>query len=381
VKVKKVKKIRQASNKSPNRVGHSILQLIRVFIGALFVFSGFVKAVDPLGTTYKIQDYLIAFDGIFIQLLFLAYPLALLLILAELLIGFNLLFKIKLKISTWAAFILMVFMTALTLYIAIYNPVEDCGCFGDAIKISNWNTFYKDVLLLVLIVVLLLYIKQFRQVFRRPAEWLLLLLLALLSVGFMLYNLTYLPIIDFRPYKVGVNIPEAMAIPDDAAMDLYEYTFFYEKDGKVEAYPIDNLPDSTWQFLSQESKLIEQGYQPTIYDFEIVTLDYDDVTDELLANKGVSYWIISYDLESVSEKAMQTIQAFVQNTQNPAVNICVLTASSSEIIDNINAKYALNIPFYKVDPITLKTMIRANPGVMMIENGTIQAKWNWRTLK
>lgn len=373
------------SSKSANLLGTSqiLLHANRIFIGLLFVFSGFVKAVDPLGTVYKIEDYLIAFDGFFVELTFLAFPAAICLIALELLIGLNLLFKVWPKITSWIALVFMLFMTALTLYIAIYNPVSDCGCFGDALAISNWQTFFKDVVLLIMIIILLFGKKQLRPIYQSRFEWILVILFVVLSFGFMVYNLTHLPVIDFRPYKVGVNIQEAMSYPKDASRDVYEYIFTYEKDGVEKSFSLEEIPDSSWTFVSQETKLIAEGYQPPIQDFEILTANYEDLTDEILEYEGITYLIISYDLSLASKKSMERIKSFVthQRQQDQDVKIYALTASSTDDIQDFKLKYDLDFPFYKMDPITLKTMIRANPGVMKLKAGTIKGKWNWRQIE
>jgi len=373
------------SSKSANLLGTTqiLLHANRILIGLLFVFSGFVKAVDPLGTVYKIEDYLIAFDGFFVGLTFLAFPAAICLIALELLIGLNLLFKVWPKITSWIALVFMLFMTALTLYIAIYNPVSDCGCFGDALVISNWQTFFKDVVLLIMIIILLFGKKQLRPIYQSRFEWILVILFVVLSFGFMVYNLTHLPVIDFRPYKVGVNIQEAMSYPKDAPRDVYEYIFTYEKDGLEKSFSLEEIPDSTWTFISQETKLISEGYQPPIQDFEILTASYEDLTDEILEYQGVTYLIISYDLSLASEKSMERIKSFVthQRQQDQDVKIYALTASSTDDIQDFKLKYDLDFPFYTTDPITLKTIIRANPGVMKLKAGTIKRKWNWRQIK
>lgn len=373
------------SSKSANLLGTSqiLLHANRIFIGLLFVFSGFVKAVDPLGTVYKIEDYLIAFDGFFVELTFLAFPAAICLIALELLIGLNLLFKVWPKITSWIALVFMLFMTALTLYIAIYNPVSDCGCFGDALAISNWQTFFKDVVLLIMIIILLFGKKQLRPIYQSRFEWILVILFVVLSFGFMVYNLTHLPVIDFRPYKVGVNIQEAMSYPKDASRDVYEYIFTYEKDGVEKSFSLEEIPDSSWTFVSQETKLIAEGYQPPIQDFEILTANYEDLTDEILEYEGITYLIISYDLSLASKKSMERIKSFVthQRQQDQDVKIYALTASSTDDIQDFKLKYNLDFPFYTTDPITLKTIIRANPGVMKLKAGTIKGKWNWRQIK
>jgi len=383
LKTKRVK--HRKSTKSANLLGTNqiLLHANRILIGLLFVFSGFVKAVDPLGTVYKIEDYLIAFDGFFVGLTFLAFPAAVCLIAIELLIGLNLLFKVWPKITSWVALVFMLFMTALTLYIAIYNPVSDCGCFGDALVISNWQTFFKDVVLLIMVIILLFGKKQLRPIYQSRFEWTLVILFVVLSFGFMAYNLTHLPVIDFRPYKIGVNIQESMSYPKDAPRDEYEYVFTYKKDGVEKSFSLEEIPDSTWTFVSQETKLISEGYQPPIQDFEILTANYEDLTDEILEYQGVTYLIISYDLSLTSEKSMERIKSFVtyQRQQDQDVKIYALTASSTDDIQDFKLKYDLDFPFYKMDPITLKTMIRANPGVMKLKAGTIKGKWNWRQIE
>lgn len=356
------------------------LHVNRVLVGLLFIFSGFVKAVDPLGTVYKIEDYLIAFDGFFISLTFLAFPAAVSLIALELLIGLNLLFQVRFKLTTWTALVFMMIMTALTWYIAIYNPVSDCGCFGDAIVISNWQTFYKDVVLLMMSIILLLGHKHFRKIYQTRFEWVLMVVFVFASFGFMTYNLTHLPLLDFRPYKIGVNIQEAMSYPKDAPEDVYEYVFTYEKDGVVKDFSFEEIPDTTWTFVTQETKLVAKGYRPPIQDFDIVTANYENLTDEILSYQGTTYLILSYDLHLMSDKSVERIQSFVahQRKQNQNVKIYALTASSTEDIQAFKSSYKLDFPFYKTDPITLKTMIRSNPGIMQLKAGTIMGKWNWR---
>ena len=355
-----------------------LLHANRLLIGLVFVFSGFVKAVDPLGTVYKIEDYLTAFDGIWGGLTFLAFPAAFLLIAVELLIGLNLVFQVKFKLSSWLAFAFMLVMTPLTLYIALYNPVTDCGCFGDALKVSNWMTFYKNVFFFILTLLLLVFQNKYNKIFLPNVEWGFITVFIVASFGFMVYNLTHLPVLDFRPYKIGVNIPDEMKVPDDAPGDVYEYKFVYEKDGARKIFSIDQLPDSSWTFVSQETKLVSEGYKPPIHDLVILTADFEDVTEEVLNYEGTSYLIVMYDLQKTSERGIEKVKAFVTNKlkEHPEVKVYALTASSSHDIQEFKTKYGLTFPFYKTDPITLKTMIRANPGVMKLVGGTVKGKWN-----
>lgn len=360
-----------------------LLHANRLLIGFVFVFSGFVKAVDPLGTVYKIEDYLTAFGGFFSEITFVAYPAAFLLILVELLIGLNLVFQVRFKLTVWLAFVFMLVVTPLTLYIALYNPVSDCGCFGDALKLTNWQTFYKNIFFFLFTLSLLILNRRFQKIYLPNVEWVMIGVFALSSLGFMVYNLRHQPLIDFRPYKIGVNIPEAMKIPEGAETDVYDYNFIYEKDGIRKIFSdLNNLPDSTWKFVSQETKLISEGYKPPIHDFVILTAEFEDITNEVLSYEGITYLIIMYDLNKTSEKGIEKVKAFTDEKQKqPGVKVYALTASSASEVQEFKTKYGLSFPFYKTDPITLKTMIRANPGVMKLVDGTVKDKWNWRDVR
>lgn len=354
-----------------------LLHAARVLLALVFLFSGFVKAVDPLGTVYKIEDYLSAFGGFWSGLDFAAFPAAFLLILLEFLTGIGLLLQIRMRLSAWVAFVFMLIMTPLTLYIAIYNPVTDCGCFGDAVKLTNWQTFSKNVVFIILAFIVLLRNSGFKKIFLPAVEWGMMVVWTILATGFMIYNLLYLPVIDFRPYKVGVNIPEAMSFPADAPADEYEYKFIYQKDGVQKTFGLDALPDSTWQFVSQETKLIKKGYEPPVKNFSMMSGNMD-MTDQVLMYPGKSCLFILWNLEESSEKGIERIKDFLTANQDSEIKAFVLTSSSIEDMHAFEAKYQLNIPYYQSDAITLKTIIRSNPGIVELVNGTIKAKMSWR---
>jgi uncharacterized membrane protein YphA (DoxX/SURF4 family) len=351
-------------------------------VGLVFVFSGFVKAVDPLGTVYKIEDYLTAFGGFFSDITFVAYPAAFLLILVELLIGLNLVFQVRFRLTVWVTFVFMLIVTPLTLYVALNNPVSDCGCFGDAVKLTNWQTFYKNIFFFLLSLVLVIFNRKSQKIYLPHIEWVMMGLFASSVIVFMVYNLNNLPMLDFRPYKIGVNIPEAMKVPEGAPVDVYEYNFIYEKEGiRKNISDLNHLPDSTWRFISQETKLITEGEKPAIHDFSILTAEFEDVTNEVLIYKGTTYLIIMHDLNKTSVKSIEKVKAFTDEKQmQTGVRVYALTASSTPEIQEFKTKYGLKFPFYKTDPITLKTMIRANPGVMKLVNGTVKGKWNGNRL-
>ena len=216
--------------RAKDRLINFIVATARILLGITFVFSGFVKAVDPIGFVYKIEDYLISFQlTLFIPL---ALTFAIALILLEFLLGVLILLGLYRKTATSFAVLLMAVMTPLTLYIALANPVEDCGCFGDALVISNWATFYKNIVLIAFAIFLLVYHKRIKPLFTNKTKNLVVGFVFLFSLLFCLYNILYIPIIDFRPYKVGVNIPEQME--DDVSKgDVYENIYIYEKDLKL----------------------------------------------------------------------------------------------------------------------------------------------------
>ena len=362
-----------------SKTKNNILIIARIIFGLVFLFSGFVKAVDPLGTAYKISDYLEAFS--LTSLDFLAFPAALILIATEFAIGFNILLNVHLKATTWVAGIFMLVMTPITLYLAISNPISDCGCFGDAIVMTNWQTFYKNVVLCVILATIALLQNQNRPWLSNWGASVVTLFPILVSFGISIYCYNLLPILDFRPYKKGNNIIEGMQIPEDAPLDKYETTFFYEKDGVEQAFTLDNYPaeDSTWTFVRQESKLIEQGFVPPIHDFSIVTED-GDITDLILEDAGYTLLVISHKVEKASTKNIKCVKSTIANAKKAGANVIWLTSSYSDNIEDFKTQYGINDTFGATDDITLKTIVRSNPGLVLIKDATVIEKWHHNSL-
>ncbi len=362
-----------------SKVAHIIGAISRTLLGLTFLFSGFVKAVDPLGTTYKIEDYLHAFGGFFTQLDVLAFPAAVALIAFEFLLGFCLLLNIRTSVTSWLSLVMMLFMTPLTLYIALENPVSDCGCFGDAIVLSNWATFWKNVVLLALVIVLLCTRRHIPQVFTGRAEIGGFFIGVAALVAVMLVSFLSLPFIDFRPYKIGNHIPTLMEYPEGAEPDVYEITFIYEKDGVQQEFTLDNYPanDSTWVFVEQQSTLIKKGYEPPIHDFEIMDADFNDITDDVLMSEEPITLVVMYDLAKADVEQMAKVEALWQGG-----NCHILTGSTTDEIADFCAEHFSNwqieSAFCATDPVTLKTIVRANPGVIVVQDGIIIDKYNLR---
>ena len=361
---------------------HITGSIARTLLALTFLFSGFVKAVDPLGTVYKIQDYLHeGFGGVFQWAIPAAGVAAVCLIALEWLLGIAMLLNVRTQWTSWITLLFYCIMTPLTLYIAIANPVSDCGCFGDALVITNWQTFWKNIILLLLSICLVICRKAIPELF----SWWMEIIIALAALGsvagIMGYSYTHLPQIDFRPYKVGNHIPTLMEIPDDAEVDQYEITLIYAKDGKEQTFTLENYPkgDPEWTFVDQKSVLIKKGYVPPIHDFEIETLEGDYITQDILESEEPVALVVMYDLTKTDTTQLEKIMHMIH--EYPRVYF--LTASGEEEIFAFAEELGWDeettySTFCFTDPITLKTIVRANPGVIVVQNGTIIDKYNLR---
>ena len=370
---------------SPYRL---IASISRTLLGLVFIFSGVVKAIDPLGTVYKIEDYLKAFGGFFTELLPMAEVAAWALIILELLLGVCMVLNIRTQWTAWVSLLFYLVMTPLTLYIALTNPVSDCGCFGDAVVLTNWQTFWKNVVLIILAIVLVACRKHTRQLWSNWMEVVLTVLTIVAAVAFMTWTRLHLPLKDFRPYKVGNHLPTLMEYPDDAEPDVYEYSFVYEKDGVEQTFTLENYPkgDSTWTFVRSNSKLIKKGYEPPIHDFEIINAEGEDLTWDILESEEPVTLVVMYDLKKADKKQMAKVEALANNVElslNDAElslnHFYILTGSGTDDIINFCLEYpALSDYICTCDPVTLKTIVRANPGAIVVQNGTVMDKYNLR---
>ena len=381
----------RASRLSPYRL---IASISRTLLGLVFIFSGVVKAIDPLGTVYKIEDYLKAFGGFFNELLPMAELAAWALIILELLLGVCMVLNIRTQWTSWFALLFYLVMTPLTLYIALTNPVSDCGCFGDAIVLTNWQTFWKNVVLIVLAIILVALRKHVRQLWSNWMEMLLVALTILATVVFMSWTRNHLPVKDFRPYKIGNHLPTLMEYPEDAEPDVYEYAFVYEKDGVEQTFTLENYPkgDSTWTFVRQDSRLIKKGYEPPIHDLEILNADYEDLTWDILESEEPVTLVVMYDLKKADKSQIAKVEALASNLSPFASSpdtlplqgesegaFYILTGSGTDDIINFCLEYpTLSDYVCTCDPVTLKTIVRANPGVIVLQNGIVIDKYNLR---
>lgn len=353
------------------------VNICRFVLAVVFIFSGFVKAIDPFGSFYKIQDYLTAFNLIswfpgYWPLLF-----AVLLAAIEFCAGIYLFLGIRRKISSTLAFLLMLVMTPLTLYLALADPVSDCGCFGDALMLTNWQTFGKNVVLLVAAVTVFRQWREITRFITLKMEWIFSMYTILFVFALSAYCLRNLPLLDFRPYKIGTNIKAGMEIPEGAKLSVLETTFVMEKDGKRKEFTLDNYPDSTWTFVETRTIVKEKGYEPPIHDFAMQSLTSGtDITDSVLTSRGYTFLLVAHRIEEADDSNIDLINEIYDYSVEHGYGFYALTSSPEDAIalwcDRTGAEY----PFCQMDDITLKTIIRSNPGLLLIKDGTILNKWS-----
>ena len=357
--------------------------ICRILVGALFIYSGFVKGVDPLGSDYKFTDYFYAFGMSWMS--FSALFFSFLLSLAEFLIGICLFFNIKTKWAAWGALLFMGVFTPLTLILAIKNPVTDCGCFGDALILTNWETFWKNVILLLMTLVIFFNKEKFKSVFNFLEQTVMLVC----SIVFMLciesYSYRHLPILDFRPYAIGKNIAEGMRIPEGAPHDEYKLTLKYKNKntGEIQDFTEENFPwqdTLNWEHHSTEEKLISEGYKAPIHDFVIEHPEYGNITEEVLDDDNYTFLAVAYNINKTSSENQDKLNKLAAYAQDKGFRFYGLTASNTDDVQNYTQAHGVNYEFCSTDEIQLKTMIRSNPGLVLLRKGTVIDKWGHRDL-
>jgi uncharacterized membrane protein YphA (DoxX/SURF4 family) len=355
--------------------------LSRMILGIVFIFSGFVKVVDPLGSAYKFADYFNAFKLGFLE--FSALPLGIFLAAFELVLGVILILGYRRKIVFLVLMCFMSFFTLLTFILAIFNPVSDCGCFGDALILTNWQTFFKNVVLMVFVLLLYFHRKEEEDSGLWMGEWMVIGGLFVLASSFSVWNYRHIPLIDFRPYDVGTVIAEEMEVPEGAPQDQYETTLVYanKETGKSESFTMENYPKDTllWEFESSDSKLLKKGFEAPIHDFAIMDEGGLDLANEILADKDYSLLMISYRLSKADQAALQIARGWSQlELLADDFTFYAVSATPSAEVESITSTLNLGYEFYAADEIMLKTMIRSNPGFILLKNGTILGKWGYR---
>lgn len=357
--------------------------LARILFGLVFIFSGFVKGIDPWGSAYKFTDYFHAMG--MDALVWAAFPLGIILSFAEFAIGVAFLFNWRMRFFSWLGLLFMAFFTPLTLWIAVTNPVTDCGCFGDALVISNWATFYKNLIFITLAIVVFVNRSWFADQVKTKIPLTLSFITFVVYFGIVYYSYNHLPIFDFRPYKVGTNIPDAMSYPEDAQQDVYENIFYYKnkKTGKIKKFSEENYPwqdTVNWEFNDMESNLVQEGYIPPIHDFRIETPEGENIIDFFIYDENYVFMLVAYDLHETNTEEQSKINTLSGWASGNGYSFICLTSTLPDEAQAFADANQCNYEFFNCDEITLKTMIRSNPGLIAIKDGTIIGKWHYNDI-
>ena len=353
------------------------INICRLGVAVTFILSGFVKAVDPIGSQIKIEDYLSAWHVSQYIPDILTLLASVVLSATEFTLGMLLLFAIRRRLVTRLVMTFMAVMTPLTLWIAISNPVSDCGCFGDAIVLGNWETFFKNVVLTAATAVLLPNAMKMPRLVSLGTQWLVINYTMLFILALAGYSLYILPPLDFRPYYVGADIRKGMEIPEGAEQPKFETTFILEKDGERREFTLDNYPDSTWTFIDSRTIEVSKGYVPPIHDFSITRCDNgEDITDEVIDNRGYTMLLIAPYLEKSDDMQFNDINRIYDYAIENKVAFYCLTASGEKMIERWKEMTGAEYPFCHTDATTLRTIIRSSPGLVVIRNGRIIGKWS-----
>ena len=363
------------------KVSNILANIFRIIVGLVFIFSAFVKGVDPMGLNFKLEDYFIAYKmSFFIPM---ALPIAIFFIILEFVIGVSLIFGTQMFLTAWALLLTMSYFTILTLVSAITNSVSDCGCFGDAVVLTNWETFYKNVFLMIPTIFIFARRRKFKQIFCTKVEWIVIVTSMFFMLVMNVWCLLFEPIIDFRPWKENSDIRKKLIGEPSESNFFIEYK--NPETGELKKYLSTEIPynDSNWvkqnwQFVKTTEEVIKPATPPEILKFAIIDSNGDDYMDEFINRKGASLWIISYDLKEANLNSFNTIDKIAKEAKADNINVIGITGTSYKEVDKIlkNKKYSFN--FYSSDDIVLKIILRSNPGVILINNGVIIKKWSHR---
>lgn len=345
----------------------------RIFVGILFIISGLIKLNDPVGFSFKLEEY---FSSGVLDLPFFephALTISIFVVIFEVLLGVILLMGFRVKFTVWSLLLMIIGFTFLTFYSAYFNKVTDCGCFGDAIKLTPWESFTKDIILLVLIVILFKGQKYIASPFGATTKRIITLLTLIASAVYVNYVLNHLPVVDFRPYKIGANIEEGMSVPENAPKPIFEYAWEFKVDGQKKVFITKgDYPTVKGEFVDVETTEIQKGYEPPIHDFTIEQ-EGEDFAASLLQEPKLMM-VIAYDIAKTEFEALKQIKETTDKAIKNGYKVIGMSASSKEFTDKVISEYNLSFEFYFTDETALKTIVRSNPGMLVLEKGTIKEK-------
>ena len=357
------------------------VNVCRFVLAATFIFSGYVKAIDPLGTLYKLKDYAAAMslNGLLPDWVLVGVAIALGAL--EFALGVFMLFAVRRHVVSRIMLAFMTAMTVLTLWIFVADPVKDCGCFGDALKLTNGETLLKNIVLVACAALVAWRPVDMARFISRSNQWIVRYYTVAYIVITSVYCLYTLPIFDFRPYHVGMNIKQGMEIPEGAEQPEFESTFLLRKNGETREFTLDNYPDSTWEYVDTRTVQTKKGYEPPIHDFALTTCDTgEDITEQVLTKKGYTFLLVSPRLAVADDSNFGDIDQIYEYAEENGADFYCVTASANDEIERWRDLTGAEYQFCNADETTLKTMIRSNPGLMLLKDGTIIGKWSHNAL-
>lgn len=357
------------------------VNVCRFVLAATFIFSGYVKAIDPLGTLYKLKDYAAAMslNGLLPDWVLVGVAIALGAL--EFALGVFMLFAVRRHVVSRITLAFMTAMTVLTLWIFVADPVKDCGCFGDALKLTNGETLLKNIVLIACAALVAWRPADMARFISRSNQWIVRYYTVAYIVITSVYCLYTLPIFDFRPYHVGMNIKQGMEIPEGAEQPEFESTFLLRKNGETREFTLDNYPDSTWEYVDTRTVQTKKGYEPPIHDFALTTCDTgEDITEQVLTKKGYTFLLVSPRLAVADDSNFGDIDQIYEYAEENGADFYCVTASANDEIERWRDITGAEYQFCNADETTLKTMIRSNPGLMLLKDGTIIGKWSHNAL-
>ena len=359
----------------------TVVNVCRFVLAATFIFSGYVKAIDPLGTLYKLKDYAAAMslNGLLPDWVLVGVAIALGAL--EFALGVFMLFAVRRHAVSRITLAFMAAMTVLTLWIFVADPVKDCGCFGDALKLTNGETLLKNIVLSACAALVAWRPADMARFISRSNQWIVRYYTVAYIVITSVYCLYTLPIFDFRPYHVGMNIKQGMEIPEGAEQPEFESTFLLRKNGETREFTLDNYPDSTWEYVDTRTVQTKKGYEPPIHDFALTTCDTgEDITEQVLTKKGYTFLLVSPRLAVADDSNFGDIDQIYEYAEENGIDFYCVTASANDEIERWRDLTGAEYQFCNADETTLKTMIRSNPGLMLLKDGTIIGKWSHNAL-
>ena len=359
----------------------TVVNVCRFVLAVTFIFSGYVKAIDPLGTLYKLKDYAAAMslNGLLPDWVLVGVAIALGAL--EFALGVFMLFAVRRHVVSRITLAFMTAMTVLTLWIFVADPVKDCGCFGDALKLTNGETLLKNIVLSACAALVAWRPVDMARFISRSNQWIVRYYTVAYIVITSVYCLYTLPIFDFRPYHVGMNIKQGMEIPEGAEQPEFESTFLLRKNGETREFTLDNYPDSTWEYVDTRTVQTKKGYEPPIHDFALTSCDTgEDITEQVLTKKGYTFLLVSPRLAVADDSNFGDIDQIYEYAEENGIDFYCVTASANDEIERWRDLTGAEYQFCNADETTLKTMIRSNPGLMLLKDGTIIGKWSHNAL-